>query len=245
MNMDSNIGVLRVLQILRALEVFQALEVLSLSPGMARLNIPATKSNLLRLSDELTFAREGRDLLDEKREILIMEIMGTLEDAHRKRLAMEKELAEAYKAFAIAKVLLGADNIRRAALGIQAEATVNIHDRSVMGVVVPVVQVKWNKSNKPRYGFAGTTYALDKAAKVFSACLEKLVELAEIETTLWRLATELKKTQRRFNALDNILIPQYSETVKYIEYTLEEQEREILFQLKRVKEKTTSKSNNK
>ena len=204
---------------------------------MARLNIPSTKSNLLRLSDELTFAVEGRDLLDEKREILIMEIMGTLEDAHRKRLAMENELAEAHKAFAAAKVLLGTENVRRAAFGIPSEASVDIHDRSVMGVVVPIVKVKWNKSEKPRYGFVGTTYALDKATKMFSTCLELLVELAEIETTLWRLATELKKTQRRFNALDNILIPQYDETVKYIQYTIEEKEREILFQLKRVKEK--------
>lgn len=204
---------------------------------MARLPVPATKSNLLRLSDELGFAREGRDLLDEKREILIMEIMGTLEDAHRKRLAMEKELAAAYKAIAEAKVLMGAENMRRAALGIEAEASVDIWDRSVMGVVVPVVQVKWHKSDKPRYGFAGTTLALDAMTQKFSHCLELLVELAEIETTLWRLATELKKVQRRFNALDNLLIPQYAETVKYIEYTLEEKEREILFQLKRVKAK--------
>ncbi len=204
---------------------------------MARLNIPSTKSNLLRLHDELTFAVDGRDLLDEKREILIMEIMGMLEDAHRKRLALEKSLAEAHQAFAVAKVLLGTENIRRAALGIQEEAEVDMHDRSVMGVPVPVVQVKWNKSEKPRYSFSGTTFALDAAAKQFSSSFETLVELAEIETTLWRLATELKKTQRRFNALDNILIPEYSETVKYIEYTLEEKEREILFQLKRVKEK--------
>lgn len=204
---------------------------------MARLNIPATKSNLIRLNDELTFAIEGRDLLDEKREILIMEIMAALEDAHRKRLSMEKELTDAFQAFAVAKVLIGTENVRRAALGIQSEATVDIHDRSVMGVPVPVVQAKWSKSDKPRYGFVGTTYALDKAAKQFSVCFEAVVELAEIETSLWRLATELKKTQRRFNALDNILIPEYAETVKYIEYTLEEKEREILFQLKRVKEK--------
>ncbi|MBD3307114.1 V-type ATP synthase subunit D [candidate division KSB3 bacterium] len=204
---------------------------------MARLNIPSTKSNLLRLSDELKFAVEGRDLLDEKREILIMEIMGMLEEAHRKRLAMEKELAEAYQAFAGAKVILGAENVRRAALGIQSEAMVDIYDRSVMGVVVPTVQVKWNKTNKPRYGFLGTTYELDRATHLFASTLEALVELAEIETTLWRLATELKKVQRRFNALENILIPQYDETVRYIEYTLEEKEREIFFQLKRVKEK--------
>jgi V/A-type H+-transporting ATPase subunit D len=63
------------------------------------------------------------------------------------------------------------------------------------------------------------------------------VDLAEIETTLWRLATELKRVQRRFNALDNLLIPQHEETVKYIEHTLEEKEREILFQMKRVKAK--------
>ncbi len=204
---------------------------------MARLNIPSTKSNLLRLSDELTFAKEGRDLLDEKREILIMDIMGMLEDAHRRRLAMEKELAEAYKAFSFAKVIIGAENVKRASLGIQVEVEVDILDRSVMGVVVPVVQVKWHKTEKPRYGFVGTTYELDRATQLFSKCLELLVELAEIETGLWRLATELKKTQRRFNALDNILIPQYDETVKYIQYTLEEKEREILFQLKRVKEK--------
>jgi V/A-type H+-transporting ATPase subunit D len=204
---------------------------------MPRLNIPATKSNLLRLSGELTFSKEGRDLLDEKREILIMEIMGMLENAHRKRLAVEKELAEAYQTLAIAKVIVGTRNIQRASLGIQTEAQIEIRERSVMGVVVPVVRVKWNRIEKPRYGFVGTTYALDKATQLFSKCLELLVELAEIETTLWRLATELKKVQRRFNALDNLLIPQYAETVKYIEYTLEEKEREILFQLKRVKEK--------
>ncbi len=204
---------------------------------MARLNIPSTKSNFLRLSDELIFAREGRELLNEKREILIMEIMGILEDAHRKRLAMEKELTEAYKALAVAKVIMGSESVRRASLGIQSEAVVDIYDRSVMGVVVPVVQVKWNRTEKPRYGFVGTTFVLDKATKMFSTCLESLVELAEIETTLWRLAAELKKTQRRFNALDHILIPQYEETVKYIEYTIEEKEREILFQLKRLKEK--------
>jgi V/A-type H+-transporting ATPase subunit D len=204
---------------------------------MARLHVPSTKSNLLRLSDELIFAREGRDLLDEKRELLIMEIMGTLEDAHRKRLAMEKELSEAYKSLSIAKVIMGSENVERASLGIQAEADVDIRDRSVLGVVVPVVQVEWKRTEKPRYGFVGTTYALDKAAQFFSKSLELLMELAEIETTLWRLATELKKVQRRFNALDNILIPQYDETVKYIQNTLEEKEREILFQLKRVKEK--------
>jgi V/A-type H+-transporting ATPase subunit D len=185
----------------------------------------------------LTFSKEGRDLLDEKREILIMEIMGVLENAHRKRLAVEKELAEAYQTLAIAKVIVGTRNIQRASLGIQTEAQIEIRERSVMGVVVPVVRVKWKEIDKPRYGFVGTTYALDKATQLFSKCLELLVELAEIETTLWRLATELKKVQRRFNALDNLLIPQYAETVKYIEYTLEEKEREILFQLKRVKEK--------
>ncbi len=209
---------------------------------MARLSIPATKSNLLRLSEELTFGIEGRDLLDEKREILIMEIMGMLENAYRKRLTMEKALAEAYQALAVSKVILGTESIRRAAFGMPSEAAVDLHDRSVMGVVVPVVQVKWQKSNKPRYGFDGTTYALDKAAQLFSNCLELLVELAEIETTLWRLASDLKKVQRRFNALENILIPEYEETVKYIRYTLEEKERELLFQLKRVKEKLQQRS---
>jgi V/A-type H+-transporting ATPase subunit D len=84
-----------------------------------------------------------------------------------------------------------------------------------------------------QFGFQETAHCLDDAVHRFTLCLAKLARLAQIETTLWRLAYELKKTQRRANALNNIFIPEYRDTIKY----LEEKEREELFQLKRVKMK--------
>ena len=104
-----------------------------------------------------------------------------------------------------------------------------------MGIVLPVVSFSYTKSCCNQYGFQDTSHCLDETVKRFYSCLEKLAKLAQIEITLWRLVNELKKTQRRANALNNIFIPEYRDTIKYLEDNLEEKEREEIFQLKRVK----------
>jgi V/A-type H+-transporting ATPase subunit D len=202
-----------------------------------RLNISITKSNVLKIKEELEFAQEGYDLLEQKREVLVMEVMGLMEDFRRCKKDVEDSLSSAYDHLKKANMILGEKRIRKAALSAVSCENITIRDRSIMGIVVPVISYSQKKDCCNQYGFQETSHCLDQTVKQFYSCLEKLARLAQIEITLWRLASELKKTQRRANALHNIFIPEYRDTIKYLEDNLEEKEREELFQLKRVKKK--------
>ena len=200
-----------------------------------RLNISITKSNVLRIKEELEFAREGYDLLEQKREVLVLEVMGLMDDFRRCKKDVEDSLSSAYGQLKKATMILGEKRIKKAALSAVSCEKITIRDRSIMGIVVPLISYSKKKDCCNQYGFQETSHCLDQTVKQFFSCLEKLAKLAQIEITLWRLAIELKKTQRRANALHNIFIPEYRDTIKYLEDSLEEKEREELFQLKRVK----------
>ena len=165
-------------------------------------------------------------------------MMGLIEDFRRCKKDVEVSLNLAYEAFRKATMLLGKKGVEKAALSAVSCEHIHIKDRSIMGIVVPIVSFSLKKGCCNQYGFQETAHCLDEAVHRFTLCLEKLARLAQIETTLWRLAYELKKTQRRANALNNIFIPEYRDTIKYLEENLEEKEREELFQLKRVKMKS-------
>ena len=200
-----------------------------------RLHISITKSNVLRIKEELEFALEGYDLLEQKREVLVMEVMILIEDFRQCKKDVEESLLAAYENLKKARVILGEKRVRKAALAAVSSEDIRIRDRSIMGIVVPLVSFSYTKSIRNQYGFQDTSHCLDETVKQFYSCLEKLARLAQIEITLWRLVNELKKTQRRANALNNIFIPEYRDTIKYLEDNLEEKEREEIFQLKRVK----------
>ena len=61
------------------------------------------------------------------------------------------------------------------------------------------------------------------------------MELAEVEGSVYRLAVAIKKTQKRANALNNIMIPKFTATIKFITEALEEKEREEFSRLKVIK----------
>jgi V/A-type H+-transporting ATPase subunit D len=200
-----------------------------------RLNVSITKSNVLRIKEELEFAQEGRDLLEQKREVLVMEVMSLIEEFRKWKREVQASLTWAYKSLKEATMLLGKKRVEKAALSAVSPENIQIRDRSIMGIIVPIITYHHKEGRSNYYGFQDTSYCLDKAVWLFSESLKKLAQLAQIEISLWRLANELKKTQRRANALNNIFIPEYIETIKYIEEVLEEKEREELFQLKRIK----------
>lgn len=202
-----------------------------------RLNISITKSNVLRIKEELEFAQEGYDLLEQKREVLVMEVMGLIEDFRRCKKDVEDSLALAYESLKMSHMILGEKRVLKAALSAVSSEDIRIRDRSIMGIVVPVISFTTKRSSSNQYGFQDTSHCLDRTVKHFHSCLEKLAKLAQIEITLWRLTNELRKTQRRANALNNIFIPEYWDTIKYLEDNLEEKEREEIFQLKRVKKR--------
>jgi V/A-type H+-transporting ATPase subunit D len=203
---------------------------------MNRLPLPATKSNLLRLKDELSLAREGLEILDEKKTVFISEISRIIDRAEYLRREMEEKLSTAYNYFKEALLTHGKEEIEKTALAIPSQEEIKINERTIMGTIIPLVELKLPPL-RLCYGFYGTSFVLDAVVSATHQALKTIAELAEVEVSLYRLLYELKKTLKRINALSNIYIPTYRATIKYIEETIEEKEREDLFRLKRIKKK--------
>jgi len=201
---------------------------------MARLRIAPTRSNLLHMREALALAREGYEILDRKREVLTTELMHVAHEAARLQEQVWKQLAEAHHALEMARLAMGRERLEWAALSVNATTEVEITPHSVMGAVIPAVSAHGAPPEMP-YGLGNTTVLLDEAAARFRQVLAQIPLLSETMTTVWRVALELQKTQRRVNALQHIFIPQYEETIVFIESALEEREREETFRLKRIK----------
>jgi V/A-type H+-transporting ATPase subunit D len=202
-----------------------------------RINVPPTRSNLLRMKQELDFAREGYDILDQKREVLTAELIRLAHDAEVLQDQMWKLMAAAYRVLEQAKLTMGQERVEWAALAVNKTVDIQLRFRGVMGVSVPLVNASGKPPEMP-YSLGDTTVALDEAGAAFREVLSHIPELSELVTSVWRLAAELRKTQRRVNALQYIFIPDYEETIAFIESELEEREREEAFRLKRLKTKT-------
>jgi len=201
---------------------------------MARTNIPPTRSNLLRTRQELRFAREGFEILDQKREVLAKELVRLANDAEQLQDRMEKMLEEAYRVLEKAMLTMGREHVEWAALAVHKTVEVQLKYHGVMGIELPLIESD-GKPPEMSYSLGDTTVSLDQASAAFREILNQIPELSRLVTTVWRLAIELRKTQRRVNALQYIFIPEYEETIAYIESSLEEREREATFTLKLLK----------
>ena len=205
---------------------------------MAILNVAPTRSNLIRIKKELQFAREGYEILDRKREVLTTELVRVAHEADVLQKEVWKILETAYRALEKAQLTLGSDNVEWAALAANKTVDVHLKLRGIMGVAIPVIEAR-GEPEKMLYSLSGTNAALDEASAAFREVLIKTPQLSMLVTTVWRLAGELRKTQRRVNALQHIFIPAYEETVTFIVSSLEEREREETFRLKMLKTKMT------
>ncbi|HMB22397.1 MAG: V-type ATP synthase subunit D [Chloroflexota bacterium] len=203
---------------------------------MAVLNIAPTRSNLIRIKKELQFAREGYEILDRKREVLTAELVRVAHEADVLQKEVWRVLEQAYRALEKAQLTLGSDNVEWAALAASKTVDVHLKLRGIMGVAIPVIEAR-GEPEKMLYSLSGTNAALDEASAAFREVLIKTPQLSMLVTTVWRLAGELRKTQRRVNALQHIFIPSYEETVTFIVSSLEEREREETFRLKWLKTK--------
>ncbi|MDY7040584.1 MAG: V-type ATP synthase subunit D [Chloroflexota bacterium] len=204
---------------------------------MPAISVPPTRSNLLRMKRELQFAREGYEILDKKREVLATELMHLAHDASVLQQRLWNLLADAYRALEKAKLTMGQERVEWAALAVNKTVEVQIKSRGVMGVPIPIIEARGELPEMP-YSLGDTTVVLDEASAVFREVLSLIPDLSEMMTTVWRLARELRKTQRRVNALQYIFIPDYEKTIAFIESAIEEREREETFRLKRLKTKT-------
>lgn len=186
-------------------------------------NVTPTKSNLMATQKSLALAKMGYNLLDKKRNVLIKEMMGLLDDVKLIRDQITDKYNLAYHALQEANISLGI--ISDIVEDVPVDYGIHVKYRSVMGVELPRIDYEESKLNLD-YGFEQANSKVDYAYKCFSDVKELTVKLAEIENSVYRLDNAIRQTSTRSNALKNISIPQFEKTVKMISESLEEKERE-------------------
>jgi V/A-type H+-transporting ATPase subunit D len=193
-----------------------------------------TKGNLILAKNSLVLARQGYDLMDKKRNILIRELMELIDKAENIQAEIDVTFTAAYAALQKANIEMGIRNVEELSSTIPEENSIVIKQRSIMGTEIPLVEFDAT-SNKPTYSFFNTRVSLDEATYKFKKVKELTLRLSMIENSAYRLATNIKKTQKRANALKNITIPYYTTLTANIQNSLEEKEREDFTRLKVIK----------
>lgn len=193
-----------------------------------------TKGNLILAKNSLSLAKQGYDLMDKKRNILIRELMELIDTAKDIQNEIDITFSAAYKALQKANIEMGIRNVEYISSTVPIEDSILIKSRSVMGTEIPLVQFD-ESSKEPTYSFLNTRVSLDEATDRFKKVKELTLRLSMIENSAYRLATSIKKTQKRANALKNITIPYYTSLTHDIQNALEEKEREEFTRLKVIK----------
>jgi V/A-type H+-transporting ATPase subunit D len=201
---------------------------------MSIIDIAPTRSNLFQLKSSLAFAREGYSILDKKREVLTIELMSLVEQAEAEREKVLGLMEEAYRKLELAQLTMGEEKVEWAALSVNKTMEVTVLSHGMMGVPLPNIE---GHGSPPElsYSLSDTTVPLDETTLAFRAVLEEIPNLTSLEISVRRLAREVRKTQRRVNALERIFIPNYEETIRYIVDSLEEQDREETFRMQWLK----------
>lgn len=197
----------------------------------------ATRTELLARKNQITLAEQGRDLLKDKRDALVIEFMSIMDRVLEGSRQLNAAAERARQALALANAVDGAVTIRSAAMAARSRLEVEMSGSYVMGVPCPVIERRSvHRTALTRgYSITGVSSRVDEAAEAFEDELEVIVRLAGVETKLRRLGSEIQKTRRRVNALENVILPDLRREVDYIEMALEECAREDLFRLKKVK----------
>ena len=171
-------------------------------------NIAPTKGNLINTKKSLQLSKVGFELLDRKRNILIREMMMLIDRANEIQSKIDEAFSSAYLALQNANITLG--YCQEISMAMPIDDSLKLDYRSVMGVEIPILTIDKNEKNELHYGLSSSNYALDEAQLKFIYVKQLTVELAEIENSVYRLADSIKKTQKRANALKNIMIPIYN-----------------------------------
>ncbi len=200
------------------------------------IEITYTKTSLMAAQNSLELSEKGFELLDKKRNVLIMTMMGFIQRAEEIQKKVVVVFREAYEALQTANITMGISNVEQIAQSISEASGFDVLNKSIMGVEIPEIEHDQAELSH-YYSFYHTNTALDVAMYKFHEVKLLLYDLSEIEDSVYKLAMEVKRTQKRANALQNIQIPKYKELVDKIVEVLEEREREDFFRLKVIKKK--------
>ena len=200
-----------------------------------------TKGNLILSKNSLALALQGFDLMDKKRNILIREMMDLIEEAKGIQSQIDQTFRNAYAALQKANMEIGINTVQTISYTVPIEDSIRIKTRSIMGTEIPLGESNPG-GNLPTYAFYSTKESLDEAKQAFEKVKALTIKLSMVENSAYRLASNIKKTQKRANALKNITIPHYEQLTKDISNALEEKEREEFTRLKVIKRMQMKKS---
>lgn len=194
-----------------------------------------TKGNLILAKNSLALARQGYELMDKKRNILLRELMDLIEEAKNIQSEIDSTFTAAYQALQLANIRMGIHAVQTIARSIPEDDSISIKVRSIMGTEIPLVKYEPEDNRKPAYSLYESSQSLDRAVMQFQRVKELTIKLSMVENSAYRLAANIAKTRKRANALQNITIPYYEKLTASITNALEEKEREDFTRLKVIK----------
>jgi V/A-type H+-transporting ATPase subunit D len=197
-------------------------------------NVLPTKIELIGTRRRLQTAVRVKKVLDDKRDVLLKRLDEMIQQASRARDGISQPLSDAYLALYNAYLRLGPLRLEGIAVNTPPTVDAQVNVRRVVDVDIPSLQLS-EKELGMTYGFADTSVAVDRASMQMRKVLPSIFKAAEFENAIFRLAKELERTQRLLNALEYMIIPRYEASIRYIQQTLEEREREEFTRLKHVK----------
>ena len=196
-----------------------------------------TKANLFKAQHDLRFATQGCELLHQKRDVLVMELMSVSAAFAGTELALRDAMSAAFESFVPAYIGCGREAMDRIFTAATEEVSLKVAERGVMGARVPEVALQ-SGGDSLFPGLLDASAAMDGAVAAMREVMESLTRYVETVATIWRLATEIEKTQRRINAIENVFIPESNATVAWIKSVMEENDREELFRRKLLKSRS-------
>lgn len=198
--------------------------------------VAPTRGNLVKLTNSVKMAQSGHDLLDQKRQVLMMELVHFMDSAKEIQSQIASTFKEAYFALEKANLSLGIETVEDISESIPETNNIVVRIHSIMGVEIPDID-PLSDAAKPCYSFHGSSGTLDEAYAKFRKVSALLAKLAEVETSVYRLAVQIRRTHRRVNALEKVVIPANLEQIRFISDTLEEGEREDFTRMKMAQKK--------
>jgi V/A-type H+-transporting ATPase subunit D len=202
---------------------------------MARINVNPNRMELSRLKKRLVVAKRGHKLLKDKQDALIKAFLERAREGKALREQVEAELKDCFGSFVLSRAQTTPEVLEQALMFPGARCSLSVSWKNVMSVLVPEYDVQ-QEGNPVNYGFASVPLLLDVALEQFSKLILRLLELAAKEKAIRLMAGEIERTRRRVNALEYVMIPNLSETIRYIGMKLDEQERSTLSRLMKIKE---------
>ena len=201
-------------------------------------SVSPNRSELLKLKTKIKTASRGHSLLKKKRDGLIMDFFALLGSAKDLRSEMISTFVQAQKSLQKTRILSYDIELKVHAVSSKGRNLIDFQSKNIMGLSVPQIKSTFEKrnlieQNKTIY----SSLALDSTMKLYEELVKKIIIVAEVETAMLRLINEIEKTKRRVNGLEYKIIPELKKTESFVKLSLEEQERDNLISLKKIKKK--------